>query len=182
MNLRKIRGKKAQEGGISPFTIGLVLLVVLLVLVMFAFTGNWFGLQDRWNQYTGGKSNIDSVRGGCSTACAQGELGRQSYSGDKRTVKLDGGFSVQKTCLELETFSGFCVVGKKIISIDNKGDCEAVKTWTAAVLATPATPATCKSGEKPLASITTEADCEVGKWKTQAIIIDTPCTTGAEII
>jgi hypothetical protein len=84
MELRSI-DKRGQQ--LTTTTLILIILgIAVFVLLIFGFTTGWGNLSDKLNQYAGGSSNVDTVRGACAIACSTG--GETAFCTEERIVNF----------------------------------------------------------------------------------------------
>lgn len=99
--------KRGQEGGTSLATIiGIILLLIVAVLIIFAVTGGFGDFGSKIKQYFGGGSNVQSVIQACELACNADQ--QYDFCELKRSVKFekDSGFApltATVTCKDLST-------------------------------------------------------------------------------
>tara|TARA_Y100000310_G_scaffold144177_1_gene143452 strand:- start:37 stop:561 length:525 start_codon:yes stop_codon:yes gene_type:complete len=101
--LRKIGDKKAQN-----LTLGIIILIVLgitvLVFLIWGFSVGWGNFWDRIIAYTGGDSNVDSIKSGCLLACSGQQ--KSQYCESVQTLKKGDGTQLKGSCKTLESQLG----------------------------------------------------------------------------
>jgi hypothetical protein len=93
--------KRAQE-----MTLGTVILIVLgiavLVFLVFGFSTGWSNLWDRVTNFSGGSSNLDTIKQSCALACTGQST--DAFCNEVRTVKFGG---------EKQAWDGTAIVNSK---------------------------------------------------------------------
>jgi len=124
--MRILKSKRAQEGGTNLYVIAMIVAIVLLVLVIFAFMQNWAGIRDKWNQFTG-SSNVDDIKSACTIAC---QTGRAEDYNAVRPITYADGFKTTVTCKQLESPIMACLDNdQKVIPTATADSCAGKGNW-----------------------------------------------------
>lgn len=125
-----IKSKSAAEMTIGTIII-IVLGVVVLVFLIWGFSSGWNNLWGKILAFSGGSSNVDTIKQACALACSGNQ--NTQYCQDIQTVKNGDGTTVKGTCATLNYGGAGC----SITCSNTPTTCLVPNYWKASACTTP---------------------------------------------